>query len=142
MSSSIENGLEFICLRQQPRINEYWMMVTKLKSPEILFFVKYEKETWKEQSIYHNEMATRIQRFFKKYFINKCKCVKCKKDITIDNTCDFCENNYCDECCPDEISYHSCDECNQHWCYYDGRYYDDYCSKNKRAHSGCWNCGN
>jgi len=161
MGSSIENNLEFICLRKQPRINECWMMVTKVKSLETLFYVKRVKSTWKEQSIYHNEMATVIQKFFRKYVNNNVKCIrctlcddnhfneivyyeciKCKTDITIDNTCDFCETNYCDKCCPDEISYHSCDECNQHWCYRNTRYCDYYCDKNKRCISGCWNCGN
>jgi len=69
--------------------------------------------------------------------------ISCDNCETLDNVniCDFCEKKYCDICCPDEISFHKCDTCSTSWCYFDGRYYDDYCENNRRQGGLCSECG-
>jgi len=49
---------------------------------------------------------------------------------TLDNVqvCDFCKIKYS----PNEICFHECEYCSVKWCYFDGRYADYYCEKNKR----------
>ena len=69
------------------------------------------------------------------------ECVKCNENISNENTCDFCEKNYCDKCCPDNRFYVSCKICGHNWCIYN----DDYCEINKKRRyisNGCYNCGN
>lgn len=47
--------------------------------------------------------------------------------------CDFCESLLCDTCQDKEfISYYKCDECHTKHCYYNGPYWDGYCSENTR----------
>ena len=70
------------------------------------------------------------------------RCENCGVKILSKNECYFCEKKKCDDCASAcDISYHSCNECNLTWCYYDGKYYDDYCKQNRRTGGSCSNCG-
>lgn len=146
MGSSSENGLRFTALRNQPRPNECWMRVVAEDDEEYteLFYIKYVKRGWHNQSKYQNKMAERIQKFFR-YVVNNNKhlrCLTCRVKISERNTCYFCEQNYCRTCQPDHIVYNDCEVCGLNWCKREYRYCDDYCPENKRSGGGCWNCGN
>jgi hypothetical protein len=140
MGSSYKGNLVFTALREQPNKNECWMKVYNFVNLEsgILFYVKYLGNTWEEHVELMDEKASIIQNFWKSIP----KCITCRIIITKKNTCYFCEQNYCDFCCPDFISYTDCEVCGLNYCYRNYRYSDGYCKENKRMHSGCWNCGN
>jgi len=77
---------------------------------------------------------------FSSAYLNVVSCNICH---TLDDveTCDFCENRYCEKCCPDEISFRDCSVCPAKWCYFDGKYADYYCSENTRRGGTCEYCG-
>ena len=58
-----------------------------------------------------------------------------------DNYCDYCDKSYCDNCLPDEISFHKCDSCGRKWCYYNGKHIDNICSKIGIHSEHCEECG-
>ena len=142
MGSSQYENLTFTALREenQPNVNNCWMRVydnTK-KNYKTLFYAKYIGKDWEETIELLNKKASVIQQFYQSIK----RCIKCHKVISVYNTCYFCDENYCDACCPEEISYRHCDICNISVCYRWYRYSDGYCEQNGRRGPGCDSCGN
>lgn len=69
-------------------------------------------------------------------------CDKCHiKNLNEDNYCDFCDRTLCDNCLPDEISFHKCDTCGTRWCYNATKYINNYCERNTGQDDTCPDCG-
>ena len=97
---------------------------TFMKSDDKLFLIKKDKMDFKMSNI---DIYT---------------CNKCKTFIDVVNTCDFCDNKYCDLCDSDPIFFGNCDKCSLKWCYYDDAYGNlrHHVSK-KFPSERCNNCG-
>jgi len=63
MGENIENGLKFTAMMIQEKPGECWMVIRKNGCK--IFYANYVKNNWSEQSVFQNNMARRIQRFFR-----------------------------------------------------------------------------
>lgn len=105
---------------------------------EKLYNFLYSSDTF--EILYLDDIDNLEENFYSE-LVDVTICDICRKFISKEDCCDFCDIKFCDNCIPDEISFHTCDTCHKTICYTNTKYTDYKCQKT-RFNGSCIDCGN